>query len=47
MGYEKHEKKRKILCEKTLLTDLENMKEQVNTTIALNIENTKKDIFWH
>ena len=33
MGSENHEKLRKIMCEKMLLADLENMTEQVNTTM--------------
>ena len=33
MGSESHEKLWRILCEKTLLADLENMTEQVNTTM--------------
>ena len=41
-----------MLCEKTLLADLENTKEQVNTTMlevfhALKFENTQENIFWH
>ena len=33
MGSESHEEQQKILCEKTLLADLENMTKQINTTM--------------
>ena len=51
MGSESHEKLRKILCEKTLLADLENMTEQINTTMlevfhALKIAYLPKKTFF-
>ena len=51
MGSESHEKLRKILCEKTLLTDLENMTEQIDTTMlevfhALKIAYLAKKTFF-
>ena len=51
MGSENHEKLQKILCEKSLLADQENITEQVNTTIlevfhALKITYLPKKTFF-
>ena len=47
MGPQSHEKLQKILCEKTLLADLENMTEQINTQDrALKIAYLPKKTFF-